>query len=414
MDGVPVTKLHILKGAIPVPALADPCLLLQWAQEKNPASKNDFLFGKIDIGEEYATLQALDDGTAAIIVQPRKGQREFEAASAELFKERIQQGIKGFPFATEDPQLNEMSFQASITIKGGKIERREMSKRLEAFSSFFQEIPPPPNSPSLIALRYKAVSNFYTQDRVQLYISQLFSTKIPINTIKEKIANEFEITLSQADKEVTEWFSKKDEIVPVVPKYAVFRLKYNPGIDINITAHHPTYTFQIDRVDSVTNLQRVLSLLSLMMTYSVKKPVEAEAVKKVSTAVVVVEEEGEAGEVAEAREAREPGADEKVAVESQSKLSIANYFIKKLQEADPTLFELGEEQKSYGVRCQFAQMKQPAVLSEKQYQRMMTLYADNIRDTTSVLNISVLKMKYQFAHLSLKILVHFVLKLIMN
>lgn len=383
LDGVPVTKLHILKGAIPVPALADPCLLLQWAQEKNPASKNDFLFGKIDIGEEYATLQALDDGTAAIIVQPRKGQREFEAASAELFKERIQQGIKGFPFATEDPQLNEMSFQASITIKGGKIERREMSKRLEAFSSFFQEIPPPPNSPSLIALRYKAVSNFYTQDRVQLYISQLFSTKIPINTIKEKIANEFEITLSQADKEVTEWFSKKDEIVPVVPKYAVFRLKYNPGIDINITAHHPTYTFQIDRVDSVTNLQRVLSLLSLMMTYSVKKPVEAEAVKKVSTAVVVVEEEGEAGEageVAEAREAREPEADEKVAVESQSKLSIANYFIKKLQEADPTLFELGEEQKSYGVRCQFAQMKQPAVLSEKQYQRMMTLYADNIRD----------------------------------
>lgn len=367
-DSTPVTKLHVVKGAVPAPALADPCLVLQWAREKNPAPKNDFLFGKIDIGDEYATLQVLDDGTAAVVVQPRKGQRQFEAESAELFRQRIQQGIGGFPFAEEDPQLNEMSFQASITIKGDKIERRELSKRLEAFGSFFQEIPPPPNSPSLMSLRYKAISNFYAQDRVQLYMSQLVAIKTPPEAIITKTAEAFEITLKQAQTEYQEFVTRAEEIIPVVPKYSVFRLKYNPGIDINITARHPTYTFQIERVDSITNLQRVLTLLSVMMTYPVAKPVDRAAVATLAKAVSF----DEAGE--EAPKVTAP------VDESKSKLSIANYFIKRLQQADPTLFGFGEgqtTQNGYGQMCQFAQMRQPAVLSEKQYQRMLELYAAN-------------------------------------
>ena len=371
-DSTPVTKLHVVKGAVPAPALADPCLVLQWAREKNPAPKNDFLFGKIDIGDEYATLQVLDDGTAAVVVQPRKGQRQFEAESAKLFKERIQQGIKGFPFAEEDPQLNEMSFQASITIKGDKIERRELSKRLEAFGSFFQEIPPPANSPSLMSLRYKAISNFYAQDRVQLYMSQLVAMKTPSETIITKTAEAFEITIQQARMEYQEFAERSEEIIPVVPKYSVFRLKYNPGIDIIITAHHPTYTFQIERVDSITNLQRVLTLLSVMMTYPVGKPVDKAAVATLAKAVAFEEAGQEAPKPAPAP-----------VDESKSKLSIANYFIRRLQQADPTLFGFGEgqtTQNGYGQMCQFAQMRQPAVLNEKQYQRMLQLYADNIRE----------------------------------
>jgi len=370
-DSTPVTKLHVLKGGVPVPALADPCLILQWAREKNPAPKNDFLFGKIDIGDEYATLQVLDDGTAAVVVQPRKGQRQFEAESAELFRQRIQQGIQGLPFAAEDPQLNEMSFQASITIKGDKIERRELSKRLEAFGSFFQEIPPPPNSPSLMSLRYKAISNFYAQDRVQLYMSQLVATKIPPETIITKTAEAFEITYKQAQMEFQEFAERAEEIIPVVPKYSVFRLKYNPGIDINITAHHPTYTFQIERVDSITNLQRVLTLLSVMMTYPVAKPVDKAAIATLAKAVAFEEVGQESPKVAVPVD------------ESKSKLSIANYFIKRLQQADPTLFGFGEgqtTQNGYGQMCQFAQMRQPAVLGEKQYQRMLELYAANIAE----------------------------------
>ena len=371
-DSTPVTKLHVVKGGIPVPAIADPCLILQWAREKNPAPKNDFLFGKIDIGEEYATLQVLDDGTAAVVVQPRKGQRQFEAESAHLFKERIQQGIQGLPFATEDPQLNEMSFQASITLKGDKIERRELSKRLEAFGSFFQEIPPPPNSPSLMSLRYKAISNFYAQDRVQLYMSQLVAMKTPPETIITKTAEAFEITLKQAQMEFQEFAERTEEIIPVVPKYSVFRLKYNPGIDITITAHHPTYTFQIERVDSITNLQRVLTLLSVMMTYPVAKPVDKAAVATLAKAVAFEEVNQEAPKPAPAP-----------VDESKSKLSIANYFIKRLQQADPTLFGFGEgqtTQNGYGQMCQFAQMRQPAVLNEKQYQRMLELYAGNLAE----------------------------------
>jgi hypothetical protein len=359
-----------VKGGIPVPAIADPCLILQWAREKNPAPKNDFLFGKIDIGDEYATLQVLDDGTAAVVVQPRKGQRQFEAASAELFRQRIQQGIQGLPFAAEDPQLNEMSFQASITIKGDKIERRELSKRLEAFGSFFQEIPPPPNSPSLMSLRYKAISNFYAQDRVQLYMSQLVAMKTAPETIITKTAEAFEITLKQAQMEFQEFAERAEEIIPVVPKYSVFRLKYNPGIDITITAQHPTYTFQIERVDSITNLQRVLTLLSVMMTYPVAKPVDKAAVATLAKAVAFEEVDQEAPKAVPVDE-------------SKSKLSIANYFIKRLQQADPTLFGFGEgqtTQNGYGQMCQFAQMRQPAVLSEKQYQRMLGLYAGNLAE----------------------------------
>jgi hypothetical protein len=105
-----------------------------------------------------------------------------------------------------------------------------------------------------------------------------------------------------------------------------------------------------------------------MMTYPVAKPVDKVAVATLAKAVSF----DEAGE--EAPKVTAP------VDESKSKLSIANYFIKRLQQADPTLFGFGEgqtTQNGYGQMCQFAQMRQPAVLSEKQYQRMLELYAVN-------------------------------------
>ena len=105
VDSTSVSKVHV-KGVLPIPDLADPCLLLQWAKEKSPTKERDFLMGKIFIkplfqgsANIYATIQSVDDGTGAVVIQPPKPLKKLDpTADLKLLKESIKNGIFLFNF----------------------------------------------------------------------------------------------------------------------------------------------------------------------------------------------------------------------------------------------------------------------------------------------------------------------------
>jgi hypothetical protein len=468
-DNVPINKLQV-KGVLPIPDIADPCLLLQWAKEKSPTTERDFLLGKISIQQLfegsaplYATLQAVDDGTAAIILEPPKPLKRLDPLTdLKLLKESVQRGIQGFPFAESRVDIDEANMVAILRLPSGqtKMSTKDIYKRFQLFRGFFQEISPLDGENPLLAIRYKAVSNFFREDAVGLYLTELASRHVlnPSTAFDDMInilSEEFSLTKDEARVQFNKWKDTKEEIVPLQPEYDIYKLKYNPGIDILIYAQHPDYFFHLYRVDSYINLRRVLTLLTMMFTIPKEelgieekqvKTVEESAAKAVpdvdsadaegivgskalatvgrakqeAIAVQVEEDTGDVGDAAEISEwdffdneqddspesveesispakaktlvkqaqllpvAVKPGAAAALILPS-SKLAIptANYFIRKLQEADSRLFEYTKGikgLKKYVSVCAANEHRQPAVLDQAGYDRMMLEYRPDMEN----------------------------------
>ena len=412
VDSVPITKLHV-KGVLPQPDIKDPCLLLQWAKEKSPSVRNNFMFSKIVTGDTYATLQLLNDGTGALVLEPPRGVFMIDDLNSEVFKEAVKQGIEGMPFAETEPFLNEGTFIATINTTGKKLEGKELKNHLKPYLSFFQPVPPPPNTNPLLSLRYRAVSNYFPQDIIQVTMSQMIEQGKDPRDIIGFIQKEYTLSFEEATNAYSTWVQADSEVMPVRPKNNIYKKMYNPGIDILITSRHPTYQIQIQRVDSATNLTRILTLLMLMFTTEVTvSPVVAESLAKpvaaVEASVVAAaakksawkpgdlleeedEEEGppelpvaEEEEEEEAKEEEEEANsdDEAPLTESQAIVSKAGYFITKLTQADKDLFTYGQGEddvNGYVSVCSYWDGRQPSVMDEATFQRFKDKYADDIR-----------------------------------
>jgi len=500
-DNVPINKLQV-KGSLPIPDIADPCLLLQWAKEKSPTNERDFLLGKIAVQQlfegtapVYATLQAVDDGTAAIVIEPPKPLKRLDPLTdLKLIKESVKRGIEGFPFASGRVDIDEANMVAILRSPPGlpKMTTKDLYKRLKLFRGFFQEISPLNGETPILALRYKAVSNYFREEAAGLFLTELASRHVlnPSTAFEDMInilSEEFSLTKDEARKEFNKWKETKETIVPLEPEYDIYKLKYNPGIDILIYAQHPDYFFHLYRVDSYLNLRRILTLLTMMFTIpkddlgieekQVKFVVEsaeraipgqgnADAdgiVGAVALAgadrpnpdAVVVELNANAGDDGDAAAITEwdfleneqddspesvdesvsaarvatlvkqaqvplkvaaqpavvvpvPKREEKgaaaagIAVQS-SKLGVptANYFIRKLQEADSRLFEYTKGikgLKKYVSACAANEHRQPAVLDQAGYDRMMLEYRPDMERN----EVDIITYGFEKAEVSLR------------
>ncbi len=507
-DNVAINKLQV-KGALPIPDIADPCLLLQWAKEKSPTSERDFLLGKIALQQlfegtppVYATLQAVDDGTAAVVIEPPKPLKRLDPLTdLKLLKESVRRGIEGFPFAGGRVDIDEANMVAILRSPPGlpKMTTKDLYKRLKLFRGFFQEISPLNGETPIIALRYKAVSNFFREDAAGLFLTELASRHVlnPSTAFDDMVnilSEEFSLTKDEARIQFNKWKDTKETIIPLEPEYDIYKLKYNPGIDILIYSQHPDYFFHLYRVDSYVNLRRVLTLLTMMFTIpkdelgieekQVKAVVESgeravpgqgdaaadgivgavalAAPNRPNEAAVAVELNADAGDAGDAGEVTEwdfidneqddsPDSVESAvspakaaalvkeaqaqvvpmkaaaasaavaaafaapqmkkeekgaavaAVAQSSKLGVptANYFIRKLQEADSRLFEYTKGikgLKKYVSACAANEHRQPAVLDQAGYDRMMLEYRPDMERN----EIDIITYAFEKAEVSLR------------
>ncbi len=324
-----------------------------------------------------------------------------------------------------------------------------LNERLKHFSYFFQEIKNyNPETKPLILLRYKAVNqyaddpnNIYTFIRQYIQVHSIKSNVIPA------IASEFNLTFEEAEKMLRLYVELDDSYVLVNPELHTFSKENNPGIDIAIFGQHPVYNIKITRCTSIKHLQRIYSILSMYLTTDIttvaKEDVE-QAIKKMEPAVTKIEQlriEKEDDEyetrtlinkiippataqpsdldlyglnssgsdmVADTPTVQktynndfamflnddfsggsttQEGGAKRVFREDEDKdLVAAGWYIKKLKELDPRLFEFKAGIKGdndYSRKCQSNANRQPVGLSEQEYKRMLKEY-ENDKDLTFV------------------------------
>jgi len=445
-EGSPITKLHV-KGVLPIPSLEDPKVLEQWTKEVSPTYMVDFCSMKyvhrasMGITQPiYGTVRIFNDGTIDLILLPPKQIRKLDPViDFRSFNATIKDVFKGLPQDPNNYELREISalFTLKTGIKSKKFNKSRLLKRLPYFQTFFQEIKPLPNESPIISLRYKAVSQYASEDKIFTYLTQYQTTKMldgefaTLELINE-LQDEFQFSKKEAIALVAKWYEQRGTFTVQLPEDGEFSESFNPGIDIHIYGQHPSYYFHINRIDSINTYRRIYSLISLLLieeddyfneihseemveSEKVASEIEEETLIKekkspenaipdwmandpFADAVVNGQEIPDAmpnampNAMPDTKEEKEqkdefkprkrPQVEEVKVAEADEKLvNPKSWFIKKLQEIDPRLFSFKTEDtddNGYSRKCAGYDDRQPSILSKDQYERMLDIYKDEI------------------------------------
>jgi hypothetical protein len=451
--GEPINKLFTKDSFYPPrPDIEDPNFLRQWAQQEAPEPTEDFMFSKILIREIrtsqkplYATHRTFQDGSSDIVVLPLKQERILDISTdLGTLYEQLEEAITGENLTMASAKLGDMTavFQIELDAEDVKIDRKELERRLPCFSPFFQLTPVYSTEVPQLMVRYKAVSNFAVDNilekksNINTYI-QILAERDRVKgdaqappTWIPKIAEEFQISITEATNYLRDWALKKSEFV-LVTQDDILEGNHQ-GIDIAIFENHPSYSFHVYGVNHPNHLMRIIMLMRLLLgvpsdqlvcsTKAAQSFSEAEQslgdhdVAPAGSAAAAggsmynagemgmnvdtgqvdfgVMDYGEAGgaeqNTAAAATAEEAAPEEEEAAptiteeELKGKTSrdapkVDNYILNLLLKSDPELFDYkrGPEDEPYSRKCQATMDAQPIVMSKQQFEKNYKLYQED-------------------------------------
>jgi hypothetical protein len=386
----------------------------------------------------YGTLRLMDDRTADFVIQPPKDQRILDVR-----KDLNQLAIK-MQTAMQDlvPNINSaklgrasMNIELKFTQLPPKDIRQKVASRIGGLTTLFQRIVPPKDEQKpFLSLRYKAVSNFKTDDRINSYLTYYFSRKGAQAGDQAKyapeIAKEFQITEDEAIQYIAKFLTEKTQVTVSDSDGKDFLSLNNPGIDISIFSQNVnTFIIQLFNLRAVTleDVRRVTTLISMAFygddavweMEEVANTVNATASEIMEASIAVEEEDraeeevgrgggGGAGAAAGPNSAFDffgyDGDEELVAAsaaaaaggttkpssktakavkakkeESQmeeEKIIPHTWFIKQLQKLDPVLFSADIKLPlPYTKKCAANEDRQPVILTSDQWDRIKTVYS---------------------------------------
>jgi hypothetical protein len=323
----PISKIHV-QGPLNIPTMEDPSILQKWVQESPIYPEQEFLSAKVlirpgigSVNPLYANLYIFQDENVMFAIQPNADTKSL-SKQGDLFNlvEILNSAISSIPglqplpssaipmrslYTPSNVHITDAYIILSLWLEKEDtvpITAKSLMAVLPYFRGFFQITSSPIKEQSPIAfLRYKIVNNFQTPSRDSQFLARISDlqkiqgvTSLP--SLLRIYKEEFDVTDEVAHARVSAFISDITKYSLVNPETLDYTQKENPGVDIAIFGKHPYYTFHIYRVDSLIILQRIKTLLSLLISVSPDMFSESK-----HTADVLEEEEVEAIQAAEAK-----------------------------------------------------------------------------------------------------------------
>jgi hypothetical protein len=277
-EGSPITKLHVT-GVLPIPTLEDPTILDQWGKEISPTPGMDFVVVKYvqpsasDGGLlVYGTIQVFNDGTINLLLQPPKNLKRIDSDEFVTFQDTLETAFEGLPQSSNDFRLKEvaLTLKFKTEMSHPRMTKEKIQRRLPYFQNFFQEIPSLPNENPIISLRFKAVSQYASEQKYFTFLTQ-YATSRSLRggesdelRLIEALQTEFILSYREAIETVGKWRDRDGKFTVEIPEEGEFIKYFNPGIDVHIYGQHPLYYLHINRIDSYQTYLRVYTLLNLL------------------------------------------------------------------------------------------------------------------------------------------------------
>lgn len=289
--GAPLLKLALHPDGSPV--LSNPKVLAAYLNRPAPNIRNAVIVGRIPLPstarvEEGAafTLHMFEDGTSDITFEvPQRGATYLASVAAEaqrLMRELIP--ILGYPVTTTELQLRDMlatyKWSHPNPQTAAPITAARIRARVAALTPFLEAAPLLAEEKAMAAFTWKAVSNYETESAQFAYITQMVlraekegppgggDPAAAHAAYVEDIATRFGVTEEIAIAMMERWMERRGEAVAPAPgKPAAVKAVpiHAVGTRIAISGAHPEYTIELHGVSSYTELQRIVSVVGILL-----------------------------------------------------------------------------------------------------------------------------------------------------
>lgn len=443
----PLTKLY-QPDILQPPTIHDPKLLKSWTDEPSPVSDENFLFLKLPIRESipglkplYGTFRFNDDMTADFTLQPPKDIRILDMSrDISQLADKLRDAIQDIYPTYDSVRLGRVSMNVEFKFEGQppKQIRQTIATRIAKLGTLFQRIiPPKDDQKPFLALRYKAVSNFTTADKIESYLRYTFSRRsIQADTANQfvpAIMKEFDISEEEALAHLANFINDTTEVGTTDEDGKEFAVLQNPGIDISIFSQSfNTFIIQLFNMRAVNllDIQRVVTILSMAFkgdedewdmergpTAAQQAALEAATLaveredlqEEAATAVTRQQpvgrfigmenlellgemDEDEMEDLAETVEAPLPSVEQPQPLastkkkgkttqvqpaEEPDKIVVDQWFITQLKRLDPVLFTYTPPpgKLPYSKACASNYDRQPVILTNEQFQNIVRIYS---------------------------------------
>ena len=344
-SSTPISKVHV-EGPLNIPTMEDPQILQKWSQERPLLPEEEFLMAKVlirpgsgSVNPLYASLFMFQDGQAMFAIQPNADTKSL-SKEADLYNlvpilNTVMKSVPGIQpklgkalpvlpiYSPQTAKLTDAYVVLSLWLDKedtDPITQRSLYKVLPFFRPFFQITSSPIKEQNPIAfLRYKGVNNFQTPSRdfqflIRVLDLQKMQGQTSLAALVKYYREEFDVSDEVANRRVSAFINDREKYDMTNPETLEYTQSENPGIDVAIFGKHPFYTFHIYRVDSKITLDRIKTLLSLLISVSPSLFSE-------HSAEVLEEEDAEASASAEADADARP---EEASVEGEAKSLIVS------------------------------------------------------------------------------------------
>ena len=320
--GAPLLKLGLNPDGSAI--INDPRILAAYLNRPAPIAKSAVVVARIPVISSHVergaafVLHLFEDGSTDITLEvPQQGATYIAAVATDA--ERQLRGVLaaiGYPPETV-PLLRDLHATYRWTHPDpshtAPLSATKIAARAAALTPFFDTVPAVPGETAMAVLRWRAVSNYESEAAQFAFITQMVLRRGDVQEgaaaraiyIRE-LGDKFGLTPDSADATLERWLEQRAEAdapSPSAGAHAVAR--HATGASVAISGIHPEYVLELQDVDSPSELQRLLSVVAVLLAapaseLSLTAPAPAVAAAAAAVAVAEVAAEEAIGTAAEA------------------------------------------------------------------------------------------------------------------
>ena len=322
----PVGRPPLLKLGLKtegVPFVEDDKVFAQYLNQAAPALKSSsVILAKIPVTSAHVekgaafTLFMFEDGTCDISLDvPQRG-ATYVAAVAIDAQRILRSVITALGFAPEtEPVLRDLHASYKWTHpaprRSSPLSAAKLQARVQTLTPFLESVPTLSDEKALAVFQWRAVSNYESESAQFAYITQMILRgagepgEEGMAKYSAEVAEKFGITPAAAAAVIERWAERRADAVAPASGPGAGSLavpKHSTGASVAIQGTHPEYTLDIQGIDSIEELQRLISVVGVLLgassaDLSIAPPAAAEQAAAAAVAIgdaVVLEAAGAA------------------------------------------------------------------------------------------------------------------------
>ncbi len=279
----PLMKLGLKPDGTPI--IDNDKVLTQFLNQPPPVLKSSVILARIPLASAHGsisfTLYMFEDGASDITLEvPQRGATYIAAIAADA-QRVLQEVVVSIGYApTTVPLLRDIHATYKWTHpaprRSAPLSTSRLQTRVATMTPFLEVIPAIKDETALANFQWRAVSNYEGESAQFAYITQLVlrgpggavEGEASLAAYSADVAERFGITVAAAKDVLEKWVDRRaDAVAPATGSFAgsLAVPRHSTGASISITGTHPEYTLEVQDVDSYPELQRILSVMGVLL-----------------------------------------------------------------------------------------------------------------------------------------------------